>query len=61
METLEFTVRVSKDELLEFLENHAQNGVNVYGQLPEGESISINIKMRDVYSNVEFELSYEEN
>ncbi len=59
METLEFTVSVSKDDLLEFLNNHAQGGVDVYGQLPEDESISIDIKMRDRYSDVEFEISYE--
>ena len=59
METLEFTVRVSKDDLLEFLNNHAQGGVDVFGQLPEDESIQININTRDRYSDVEFELSYE--
>jgi len=59
METLEFAVSVSKADLLEFLDNHAQNGVDVYGQLPEDESVQINIKVRDGYSDVEFELSYE--
>ncbi len=59
METLEFTVSVSKDALLEFLDSHAQGGVDVYGQLPEDESTRIDIKMRDHYSNIEFELSYE--
>ena len=59
METLELTVKVRKDDLLEFLNNHAQDGVDVYGQLPEDESIPISITMRDHYSDVEFELSYE--
>ena len=59
METLEFKVSVSKDDLIEFLNNHAQGGVDVFGQLPEDESIQIDITMRDRYSDVEFELSYE--
>jgi len=58
-ETLDFKVSVSKDDLLEFLNNHAQGGVDVFGQLPEDESIQIDIKMRDHYDDVEFELSYE--
>lgn len=59
MTTLDFTVRVSKDDLLEFLNNHAKDGVDVYGQLPEDENISIQIKMKDRYSDLEFELSYD--
>jgi hypothetical protein len=57
---LDFTVRVSKDDLLEFLNNHAQDGVDVFGQLPEDESIPITVAMRDGYGDVEFHLSYEE-
>ncbi len=56
---LDFKVRVSKDDLLEFLNEHAQDGVDVYGQLPEDESVLINIKMTDYYRENEFELSYE--
>lgn len=59
METLEFKVSVSKDDLIDFLNDHAQDGVDVFGQLPEDESVTINITMRDGYNNVEFELSYE--
>lgn len=59
METLEFTATVSKSDLLEFLNDHAQGNVDVYGQLPEDESVQINIRMRDGYSDIEFELSYE--
>lgn len=59
METLEFTVSVRKDDLLEFLNDHALNGVDVFGQLPEDESIQVDIKMRDRYGDIEFELSYE--
>jgi len=59
METLDFKVSVSKDDLIEFLNNHAHGGVDVFGQLPEDESIQINITMRDRYNDVEFELSYE--
>ncbi len=59
METLEFKVSVSKDDLIEFLNSHAQDNVDVFGQLPGDESISIDIKMRDHYGDVEFELSYE--
>lgn len=59
METLDFNVRVSKDELLEFLNEHAQDKVDVYGQLPEDESIQINVTMKSFYSDVEFNLSYE--
>jgi phosphopantetheinyl transferase len=59
-ETLDFNVSVSKDDLLEFLDSHAQDGVDVFGQLPEDESIQINIHMIDGYNDVEFELSYDE-
>lgn len=59
METLEFKVSVSKDDLIEFLNSHAQGGVDVFDQLPEDESIQINITMKDSYQDVEFELSYE--
>lgn len=59
METLKFTVSVSKNDLLEFLNTHAQGGVDVFGQLPEDESIAIDIEMRDGYSDVKFGISYE--
>ena len=56
---LEFVVKINKDDLLEFLNSHAQDGVDVFGQLPEDEKIEINIIMTDGYSNVKFELSCE--